>query len=327
MRIAGAKMVRRAVLWPLLLAIVLAGCNRPSDRTSVNAQQAAVDNVLVGSCEGVRPQPDRLDGAISVTYAHPDNRDLRLHIFQPTGTLDAVGPGRPAILFFFGGSWRVGDINAFREQADAFVAAGFTAILADYRVKCRDGSNPLQSLNDAEDAYEWLRVHAGEYGIDRQRLILAGGSAGGHLALATALRAEEGGKPAALVLFNPVVDLATPAPFYLKPLAWWISPTAMDPGALPPTLIFHGTADGKVPIASIHGFCANAHADGRTCQVEEYPGADHSFYTSHTPNLASGISPYEDTLTKALTFAVGVVHEEASLEGQDKRAKSARLNR
>lgn len=306
MRFAGLGSVRGAVLVPVLLALVLAGCRRSLVDGEAAGQQAAVAGVLAGSCDGVRPQPDNLEGAISVTYAHPGNRDLRLHIFQPGGAVSA-GESRPAILFFFGGSWRVGDINAFRGQADAFVAAGFTAILADYRVKCRDGSNALQSLNDAEAAYEWLYAHAGDYGIDRNKLVLAGGSAGGHLALATALQADEGAKPAALVLFNPVVDLATPAPFYLKPLAWWISPIAMDVGALPPTLIFHGTADSKVPIASIHAFCTNAKAEDRTCQVVEYPGADHSFYTSHTPDPVSGVSPYVDTLGRAQAFVAGVV--------------------
>lgn len=307
MRIAGLEMRWGALLVPVLLAVALAGCRRSLVDGETAGQQAAVAGVLTGSCDGVRPQPDTLLGAISVTYAHPGDRDLRLHIFQPAGAVDAGGLARPSILFFFGGSWRVGEITAFQEQAAAFVAAGFTAILADYRVKCRDGSNALQSLNDAEAAYEWLRAHAGDYGIDRQRLILAGGSAGGHLALATALQADEGAKPAALVLFNPVVDLATPAPFYLKPLAWWISPIAMDVGALPPTLIFHGTADSKVPIASIHAFCANAKAEDRTCQVVEYPGADHSFYTSHTPDPVSGVSPYADTLAKAQAFVAGVV--------------------
>ncbi|WP_089286071.1 MULTISPECIES: alpha/beta hydrolase [unclassified Azospirillum] len=288
----------------LLLITGLAGCRRADDHVATPQQQAAVAGVLGGSCDGVRPQPEQLEGAISVTYAHPGNRDLQLHIFQPT---EAAGPSpRPAILFFFGGSWRVGEITAFQEQADAFVAAGFAAILADYRVKCRDGSNAWQSLNDAEDAYEWLRHHAGTYGIDPKKLILAGGSAGGHLALATALKADEGEKPAALVLFNPVVDLATPAPFYLKPLAWWISPIAMDVGALPPTLIFHGTADSKVPIASIRHFCANAQAEGRTCQVMEYEGADHSFYTSHDPDPRLGTSPHAHTLAAALALGQAV---------------------
>ncbi|MQP66859.1 alpha/beta hydrolase fold domain-containing protein [Niveispirillum sp. SYP-B3756] len=288
----------------LLLTTGLAACRRAEDNVTAQQQQAAVAGVLAGSCEGVRPQPDSLDGAFSVTYAHPGNRDLRLHIFQPA---EDAGPApHPAILFFFGGSWRVGEITAFQEQADAFVAAGFAAILADYRVKCRDGSNALQSLNDAEDAYEWLRHHAASLGIDPKRLILAGGSAGGHLALATALQADEGEKPAALVLFNPVVDLATPAPFYLKPLAWWISPIAMDVGALPPTLIFHGTADSKVPIASIRHFCANAQAEGRTCQVMEYEGADHSFYTSHVPDPRLGTSPHAHTLEAALALGQAV---------------------
>lgn len=282
----------------LLLCAALAGCSKGKDGTEAD-RQAAVEGVLTDQCDDVAPQPDTLPGAESVTYAHPGDRDLRLHLFQPAQEQEGV---RPAILFFFGGSWRKGNILAFRSQAEAFAAKGYVAILADYRVKCRDGSNPVQSVNDAEAAYDWLHDHAANYRIDRQRIILAGGSAGGHLALMAALAASTDAKPAALVLFNPPVDLVSPAPLYLKPMAWWISPSRMAVGSLPPTLILHGSADSTVPIASVRDFCDHATDAGRICRLVEYEGLGHGFYRSNVPDPITGRSPYEDTLGRAMDF-------------------------
>ena len=283
----------------LLLFMVLTGCDRQPEGTTQTDQRAAVAGVLSDQCDGTAPQPDTLPGAESVTYAHPGDRDLRLHLFQP---VQGQANGKPAILFFFGGSWRTGNILSFKEQADAFAAKGYVAVLADYRVKCRDGSNPVQSVNDAQAAYEWLHDHAGDHGIDPRHIILAGGSAGGHLALVTALKAGHDHKPLALVLFNPPVDLVTPAPLFLKPLAWWISPSRMAMGDLPPTLILHGGADSQVPIASVRAFCDHANDTGRTCRLMEYEGQAHGFYHSHVPDPVTGRSPYEDTLGLALDF-------------------------
>lgn len=246
--------------------------------------------VLSGSCAGVRPQPDTLAGAQSSTYSNTGKRDLRLHVFAPDGGDEA----RPAILFFFGGGWRVGTVNAFERQAKAFAALGYVTVLADYRVKCRDGSSPLDSLADAEAAYGWLRAHTEAYNIDPQRLVLAGSSAGGHLALAAGMRAPEAEKPAALLLFNPVVDLVTPAPLYLKLIARSISPSTLPVDHMPATVLFHGDADRTVPIQSVRDFCQRAEAGRAVCELHEYAGLGHGFF---------GRNPlYTETLNEAIRF-------------------------
>jgi acetyl esterase/lipase len=263
------------------------------------AQSSEVVERITGSggCEQVGPQQQVVDGARAVVYSATGKRDLKLHIIeQPAGS----GP-HPAALFFFGGSWRTGSVASLSEQARAFAAQGYVAVLADYRVKCRDGTTPIASTEDAQAAYAWLRTHAGELQVDPKRIVLAGGSAGGQLALATAQKAAAGEKPAALVLFNPAVDLVGPAPWYLKLLARGISPSVLPVADLPPVVAFHGQSDTTVPIQTVRDFCSRVRSAGRVCELHEYAGQKHSFFHSHQP-LESGVSAYDDTLSKALAF-------------------------
>lgn len=251
------------------------------------------------ACVGVTAQPATLAGARSETYRTTrGGRALRLHVI-PASTGD--GP-RPAILLFSGEGWWTGDIATLEPQARAFAEHGYVAVLADYRVKCRDGSTPMQSTKDAREAYGWLRTHATELDIDATRIVLAGGSAGGQLALATAQKAPDGEKPAALVLFAPVVDVVKPARLWQKVFAWDISPSTLPVEALPPTIIFHGEADTAVPIASARAFCDKAWQSGRICKVHGYPGQAHGFYRHRQAGRGGAPAPYDDTLAKAKSF-------------------------
>jgi dipeptidyl aminopeptidase/acylaminoacyl peptidase len=71
---------------------------------------------------------------------------------------------------------------------------------------------------------------------------------------------------------------------------------------LPPTIIFHGTADTTVPIQTSRDFCGKATAANRTCQLVEYEGLNHGFYTQHDVIASVGIAPFEDTLAKTSAF-------------------------
>ena len=251
------------------------------------------------SCIGVARQPSSLEGARSFTYRHASDRALKLHVFSPTRSSFQA---RPAILFFFGGGWRVGKISALEPQAREFAKQGFVTILADYRVKCRDDTTILAAQEDARAAWDWVREHNSQLGIDPNRIILAGGSAGGQLALATAQKAPNDFKPAALLLFNPAVDLVTPATWWAKPIARRISPSKLPVDALPPTLIFHGTGDKRVPIQTVKAFCRRAREEAGICEVVSYPGQGHGFYHSNRLSPALGLNPFRDTMDRSEAF-------------------------
>jgi acetyl esterase/lipase len=248
----------------------------------------------------VAPPPDTLPGADTYTYQTISGRPLRIHLFQPA---DIATP-RPAILFFFGGGWRIGDARAFIGQAKAFAKRGFVAALADYRVFSRDRTTPLDAVADAQAAFAWVKTHAGQLAVDPGRIVLAGGSSGGQLALFTTMMLPADKRPAALVLFNPVVDVARMASkvHLTDAEARVISPSELPVAGLPPMIIFHGDSDHAVPIETVRAFRARVTAASGHCELVEYPGQAHGFFNVRAGDPVIGRSPYADTLRRALAF-------------------------
>jgi len=160
-------------------------------------------------------------------------------------------------VFFFGGGWTGGKIEQFEPQATHLAGRGMVAARADYRVKSRHGVTPKECVEDAKSAVRWLRQNAAELGVDPNRIVAAGGSAGGHIAACTALTPgleAEGGdtkvssKPNALVLFNPVLRFDGIPQLMERigndeTLGKAISPTLHLTKDSPPTIIFFGSAD------------------------------------------------------------------------------------
>ena len=80
---------------------------------------------------------------------------LELVVHYPPGWKDT--DKRPGIVFFFGGGWENGTIQAFERQADHLARRGMVAARADYRVKSRQGVTPDKCVEDAKSAVRWLR--------------------------------------------------------------------------------------------------------------------------------------------------------------------------
>jgi acetyl esterase/lipase len=175
------------------------------------------------------------------------------------------------------------------------------AIVADYRVATRHKVKAASCVADAKSCVRWLRKNADRLGIDPARLAVGGGSAGGHLAAATATLPglEEPGEetgvsagPNALVLFNPALVLApiegveskgfearaTADRFGCEPRE--ISPIHHVRPGLPPTLILHGRADTTVPYASAEAFTAAMKKAGNRCELVGYDGQPHGWFNT-----------------------------------------------
>ncbi len=240
--------------------------------------------------------PDLPDARIE-TYKTVDGVQLKLWIFTPK---DQQTTNRlAAIVFFFGGGWSSGSPQQFEEQCRYLAGRGMVAITADYRVKTRQNVKPFQCVEDARSAIRWVRANATKLGIDPNRIAAGGGSAGGHLAAATAFITEFdvpsenkdiSATPNALVLFNPALVLApldgynfagnggraTEERFGTKPEK--ISPAHHVKQGAPPTIIFHGKADTTVPYITAEAFTAEMKKVGNRCELVGFDGAPHGFF-------------------------------------------------
>ena len=123
-----------------------------------------------------------------VAFLAPDRKE-KLDLYLPADA--APGQKRPALVWIHGGGWTGGTKTENRAKNICLTVAeaGYVAISIDYRLGA--GAWPT-NLYDAKNAVRFLRANATRYGVDPDRIAVAGGSAGGHLALMVALTT---GKP------------------------------------------------------------------------------------------------------------------------------------
>ncbi|MCG2588810.1 alpha/beta hydrolase [Rhodohalobacter sulfatireducens] len=222
-----------------------------------------------------------------VSYKTIGETELKLHIFTPEGY--ETSDNRPAIVFFFGGGWKGGSPSQFYPQSRYLASRGMVAISAEYRVESRHNTTPRECVLDGNSAIRWIRQHAGELGIDPERIAAGGGSAGGHVAAATAITdgfEEEGedlsipSRPDALVLFNPVFDNGPEGYGHSRVKSYWkeFSPMHNIDDTAPPTIVFLGTEDSLVPVSTARKYKRLMEEKGRRCDLHLYEGQPHGFF-------------------------------------------------
>ena len=200
---------------------------------------------------------DKIAPDKTVVYKTIDSTKLSLHIFNPEG--HKISDQVPVIVFFFGGGWTSGSPKQFYEQSLFFAERGIVAISAEYRVHKTHGTTPFDAVMDAKSAIRCVGQHAKELGVDPNNIVAEDGSAGGHLALCTAMieSYEEvsedisiSSKPNALILYNPVlntIDKGYGMEKVVEEQKTAISPNHHIKQGIVPTLVFHGMADETVP--------------------------------------------------------------------------------
>ena len=154
-------------------------------------------------------------------------------------------------------------------------------------MKERFATDATACVADARAAVRWLQAHAAELGLDPAKLVVSGSSAGGHLALWTAITATPPGgdpaeaplqKPAALILMSPACDSSVASGqraerFGPNPDAY--SPQQHLDAKMPPTLLFHGDADTIVPFKYAVALEAKLRSTGNACEFVPMPGGGH----------------------------------------------------
>ena len=197
-----------------------------------------------------------------VTYAATDGRELKLDIYRPEG---GDVPTRTAVILVHGGGWIAGERGMIAPLAQQFADRGYLAITPEYRL-VREAPWPAQ-LDDVVAATRWVADNAADLGIDADRIVIGGSSAGGHLALMAA--AKLGGKAkiaAVLSLFSASeLTLEQPAPKGAFGAVQLVGPEAGEAelqaasplyqvdSEFPPVFLLHGGGDWMIdPQASLN---------------------------------------------------------------------------
>ncbi|MEV0444192.1 alpha/beta hydrolase [Streptomyces spectabilis] len=132
----------------------------------------------VGGGVNYAKTPDRGRG---ITYARPGGERVRLDLWT-LPKRPAVR--RPAVVWVHGGGWNKGHRSQSPRWNRWLNDRGWSVFDIDYRLA--PGVTQLDQIRDVRCAVRWVRRHAHTYGVDPERLVLAGSSAGGNLALAAA---------------------------------------------------------------------------------------------------------------------------------------------
>ena len=251
-------------------------------------------------------QPDE-----KVVYKKVGDVELELHIFEPAD--HKATDSAPAIVFFFGGGWNTGTPKQFYEQSRSLAEKGIVCFSADYRVKGRHGTTPFECVSDGKSAIRYVREHADELGVNRNQIVAAGGSAGGHVAACTGVvdgydseHSQFSSRPNAMILFNPVLD-TTAAGYGLKQVGkdrqTEISPNHHVKAGIVPTLLFHGTGDNTVPFENASRFAELMKQAGNRCDLVSFEGKGHGFFNGKLfRGKKHDAASYQTTMTESVKF-------------------------
>ncbi len=152
-------------------------------------------------------------GEVRSASAEGPRGPIPLRVYRPASVADATR--LPALVFFHGGGWVIGDLDTHDTLCRQLTAeAGISVVSVDYRL-APEHKFPA-AADDAWAAIRWVAAHAAELGVDGARLAVGGDSAGGNLAAVVALMARDAGGPALALqaLLYPVTDVAAESRSY-----------------------------------------------------------------------------------------------------------------
>ncbi len=312
--LAGRIGARKSSLVAALVCMTIAVASlTPVAQATKTASAESVPLSLARYFADLSPVPKRFADRSpeTVPYARSGGEVLKADVWEPPGGAkgpgrsgpDVAAHGRPAVIMVHGGGWRSGERSDFPSW-DAWLAdEGYVVFDIDYRL------SPPPSWQDAPSdvacAVGWVKENATRYGVDPERVVLMGRSAGGHLALLTAYKQGRAATApgcaardvrdtgvAAVVAFYPPTDLSRLSSIgYLPGMDRFLggSPGAVpgryrhlspvshvDPDD-PPTFLAYGGADRIVPPGQSELLGEQLQEAGVPHRLVELPWANHTF--------------------------------------------------
>ncbi len=200
------------------------------------------------------PLPDEIKEYKDIVYKTIESNNLKLDIYHQKNTSKTT----PLIIFIHGGAWKKGDKHDYWPYLIPYAKKGYITATIQYRLT--DIAKYPAQLDDVESAILWLQENADKYHIDKNKIALVGGSAGGHLAMMAAYSKPSLNIKGIVNLYGPS-DLTTKYASETKSVEFLIgqsfqqapelykkaSPINYISKNIPPTLTFQGTLDELVP--------------------------------------------------------------------------------
>jgi len=212
--------------------------------------------------------PEEILEIKDIEYKNIDSISLQLDIYK----LKNLTEPAPVMIFIHGGAWRTGKRSDYLPYLIDYAKKGFVTATVSYRL-VKQAAFPA-AVQDINCAVKWIKSHAGEYGINPEKVVLIGGSAGAHLAMMIGYGGNEDLFHQDCTLENDnkvniVIDLYGPAdlttPYAISTyqtqdflntsyeedpdIYKMASPKTFITSDDPPTLIFQGTIDSLVPVS------------------------------------------------------------------------------
>jgi acetyl esterase len=203
----------KTLAFALCSAVTLFGSTFPLLNASAIGQENKASAV-----RSTNSQLNETPGKVFV-YKQSGGEDRVMEIYFPKDH-DPSKKSVPGLLLFHGGGWSGGSLQQFRAACNYFASRGIVAATANYRMLSKSEASKLEKseskkrvcVTDAKSAIRWMKQNAEMLGIDPNKLVVGGGSAGGHVSLLATTNPglndpkdslETSMQVAGYVLFNP----------------------------------------------------------------------------------------------------------------------------
>lgn len=186
---------------------LIVAVNRPAMET---LSPAEAREAYLAARKALQPDPEDVAEVLALEAAGPAG-PIPLRLYRGNGA--AKGTPQPALVYYHGGGWVIGDLESHDQACRAIANATRCIVVAvDYRL-APEHKFPA-AVEDAVAATRWVSDNAASLGIDPKRIAIGGDSAGGNLAAVAALDARDrGGPPLVLqLLIYPCTEMSLSFP-------------------------------------------------------------------------------------------------------------------
>ncbi len=272
------------------------------------------------------PVPESVQVQEGIEYGRVGDVSLKLDLYSPKGIAKPVA----GLIFIHGGGWNKGKRGDYRYYGVRLAERGYVVASISYRFS--SVAVYPAAVEDAKCAVRWMKKNAAAIHVDPKRIVVAGGSAGGHLSMMVGYSSDvpalegNGGHQdfssrvrAVVNLYGPV-DLTTPVARSHELVTGFIGATHDEAPDLyrqasplthvtsddPPTLTFHGTLDDLVMVSQADALTNKLKNVGVETSYERLEGWPHAMDAAQVVNdycLVRMLSFFDQHLTPSRTVA------------------------